>query len=36
MLCALVAGTPDFAYMEKIMYVMEYEILSEYRKRVEV
>ena len=36
MLRALVAGTPDFTYMEQTMRVIEYKIFSEYLKRVEV
>ncbi|KGN98394.1 restriction endonuclease subunit S [Porphyromonas sp. COT-290 OH3588] len=34
MLPSLPDGTPDFAYMEHTMRVMEYDVLSEYLKRV--
>jgi hypothetical protein len=36
MLPSLPDGTPDFAYMEHTMRVMEYDVLSEYLKQVEV
>ena len=29
-------GTPDYAYMDKTMRVMEYEVLNEYLKQAEV
>lgn len=34
MLPSLPDGAPDFAYMEHIMRVMEYDVLNEYLKRV--
>ena len=36
MLPALEDGSPDYRYMELTMRVMEYEVLSEYLKRIEV
>lgn len=36
MLPALEDGSPDYRYMERTMRVMEYEVLSEYLKRIEV
>ena len=36
MLPALEDGSPDYRYMERTMRVMEYEVLSEYLKRVSI
>ncbi|MBF1185793.1 MAG: restriction endonuclease subunit S [[Eubacterium] sulci] len=36
MLPSQVDGTLDYVYMEQTMRVMEYEVLSEYLKRIEV
>lgn len=36
MLPALEDGSPDYRYMERTMRVMEYEVLSEYLKRIEI
>ena len=36
MLPALEDGSPDYRYMERTMCVMEYEVLSEYLKRVSI
>ena len=36
MLPSLADGTPDYAYMEQTMRVMEYEVLNEYLKQAEV